>query len=346
MQIIRPVQRDDLDALLSLAQHTSYGLTTLPRDRALLERRIRHSLRAFATELDEPPAGEQYLMVMEETDTGQIVGTCGVVAKVGGFEPFYAYRLQSRVHESKSLGVRKAIQTLNLDQVHDGPCEIGSLFLEPEARQPGSGRTLSLARFLLIANRPGRFETPLIAEMRGVIDERGASPFWDAIGRHFFDLDLPTADYLTLVNKKFIAELMPEHPIYVPLLPPAAQAVIGQVHDHTTPALRILESEGFHRTAMVDIFEAGPMMQCEQSNVRAIRDSQTAPIKRIESGPFNEPTYLLATTNGTFRAAASLVAFDDEGQLIVPTATARALELEAGQTLRYVALKPRSNTPH
>ena len=49
----------------------------------------------------------------------------------------------------------------------------------------------------------------MIAEMRGVIDDQGRSAFWDAVGKHFFEIDFPKADYLSMVNKKFIADLMP-----------------------------------------------------------------------------------------------------------------------------------------
>ena len=68
-----------------------------------------------------------------------------------------------------------------------------------------------------------------------MIDDKGRSAFWDAVGKHFFGIDLVKADYLSMVNKKFIADLMPRFPLYVPLLPPAAQAVIGQVHPETRP---------------------------------------------------------------------------------------------------------------
>ena len=340
MQIIRPVQPEDLDQLLALAHYTTFGLTTLPKDKALLERRIRQSVRAFTYEPNDPAGGEQYLLVMEDTDARRLVGTCGIVTKVGGFDPFYSYELRTSVHESKTLGVRKEIRTLNLVAEHDGPAEIGSLFLEPSARQPGVGRALSLARFLLVAQMPQRFESTVIAEMRGVIDDDGGSPFWDALGRHFFDLDLPTADYLSVVNKKFIAELMPEHPIYVPLLPAPAQAVIGQVHDHTAPALRILESEGFERTNHVDIFEAGPLVQCPRDDIRAVRESRSATVGAIDDKPASpgEASHLVATEQGAFRACRSALEPGD-GSVTLPRDTAEALGVQRNDIVRHVRLR-------
>ena len=74
-----------------------------------------------------------------------------------------------------------------------------------------------------------------------------------------------------MVNKKFIADLMPRHPIYVTLLPAEAQRVIGQVHESSKPALKNLEAEGFRFNGMVDIFDAGPCVGCARDQIRTVR---------------------------------------------------------------------------
>jgi len=56
--VVRPVAKEDLDGLLELAHLASFGLTTLPKDRGLLARRIRESLRAFDRIDDTEPHGE------------------------------------------------------------------------------------------------------------------------------------------------------------------------------------------------------------------------------------------------------------------------------------------------
>ena len=87
MIIIRPIEPSDLDSLSALADQTLFGLTTLPRDRELLRERIHESRRSFESKTKKP-RGETYLFVMEDRQTGKVVGTCGIDAKVGGFEPF------------------------------------------------------------------------------------------------------------------------------------------------------------------------------------------------------------------------------------------------------------------
>ena len=340
MLVIRPVRGEDIDDLLELASLATFGLTTLPNDKKLLERRIDDSLRGFEKVEGEQPRGESYLFVMHDTDTGKVIGTAGVVSKVGGFLPFYAYRVDTTVHESKMLNVRKEIPTLHLVMEHNGPCEIGSLFLHPDYRKGGNGRALSLVRFLFIAEYPDFFDPEVIAELRGIVDERGRSAFWDAVGKHFFDLEYPKSDYLSVVNKEFIGDLMPRHSIYIPLLPKEAQNVIGKVHEKTEPALKILQGEGFRFQNMVDIFDAGPVVSCPRDEIRAARESIKAPIAEITNKSIDSPPYVVSNARREFRACQCNLAFDDRGGVILTSPVAEALNANAGDNVRYATLRP------
>jgi len=336
MIIIRPVKQTDLDALLALASDAGYGLTTLPHDRELLRKKILKSERSFRDKGD-CPAGEAFLFVAEDLETRRVVGTSGIVSKVGGFQPFYAYRLESSMHQSEIRGVHKEIQTLHLIAEHNGPSEIGSLFLAPDFRRDSNGRLLSLARFLFMAEYAACFDPVVVAELRGVIDATGRSPFWDALGRHFFDVELPKADYLTMVDKRFIADLMPRHPIYTPLLPIEAQKVIGEVHQQTRPALKLLESEGFHFAKMVDIFDAGPVVTCRLQDIRATRESRDAIVTEIIEAEVESELFLIATTRPEFRACAGRLNL--AYGVGVPPEIATALGVVAGDRIRFVPLK-------
>lgn len=338
MDVIRPVTLDDLESLYALSEEATYGLTTLPHDRDLLAKRITGSLDGFS-KLSESPRGEPYLFVLEDISTGNIIGTTGVVSKVGGFEPFYAYRIEESLHESKALKVKKTIGTLHLYTDHDGPSEIGTLFLAPESRGGGRGRLLSLIRFLFMAEFPKYFGKEVIAELRGFIDDEGRSPFWDALGKHFFDVDLATADVLSATNKRFIADLMPTHPIYIPLLPSEAQAVIGTVHEHTKPARKLLEGEGFRFNGMVDIFEAGPVLACKTSRVRAVHDSRKSKVTQIVDEPIDAVPCIVSNTERDFRGAMGKIQLDAAGGAIIERVLALALQVKVGEAIRFVAAR-------
>jgi len=343
MLVIRPIAMQDLAALESLTALTGYGLTTLPRDTKLLGRRIRASLRGFEKLTDDDrPRGETYLFVLEDLATGQIVGTSGIISKVGGFEPFYAYRIEISVHESKMLNVRKEIRALHLVEEHDGPCEIGSLFLSPQYRRGGAGRLLSLCRFLFMAQFPEYFDPVVIAEMRGVVDEKGHSPLWDALGRHFFDIDYPTADYLSMVNKRFIADLMPKHPIYIPLLSAEAQQVIGKVHKQTEPAMKMLADEGFTRCGLVDIFEGGPVVKCALGDIRAVKQSIVAAVEQIVDKPLESEPHIICNARQDFRACQGPVQLTPDGGARINIQQAMALRLRIGDPMRFITARPPS----
>src|SRR5207244_699397 len=135
------------------------------------------------------------------------------------------------------------------------------------------GRLLQLVRFLFMAEHPQCFESTVVSEIRGVVDAAGRSPFWDALGQHFFDIDFAEADRLSIVNKRFIADLMPRHPIYIPLLPKTAQEVIGKPHPESQRAVTNLEAQGFKFNNQVDIFDAGPVMICPRDEVKTVKRS-------------------------------------------------------------------------
>lgn len=334
MFVFRPIRDRDLPGLVRLASGIAGGLTTLPPDRKFLQERIDDSLQAFNARVRQP-GGEWYLFVLEDTDKGEIVGTSGVAARVGGFEPWYSYEIRTERFEHRPLHIEKEMRVLHLKEEHRGPTEIGSLYLRPDRRRGGNGRLLSLARFLFIAAFPRRFTDAVIAEMRGYIDQTGRSPFWEGVGRHFFDFDFYRADLLSgLGNKEFIRDLMPDHPIYVALLAPEVQAAIGRVHHDTEPALALLNSEGFAATNEVDIFDAGPQLRAPTSEIRTVRQARAARIRSaaapLSPGPAG---YLLANGALDFRAVAGNAELNADGSVTLDSAAAGALELEAGDTV-------------
>ncbi|HCF79855.1 MAG TPA: arginine N-succinyltransferase, partial [Glaciecola sp.] len=244
MNIIRPIRTSDFTALYEIAEESGVGFTSLPVNDNLLAKKITRSEASFTKEVSSPK-NESYLFVMQDSTTEAVVGTCGIEACVGIEDAFYHYHLGKVVHASRELNIHNTVEILTVCNDYSGISEICTLFLREPARQPNMGRFLSKVRFLFMAEHQHRFTDRVIAEMRGVSDENGRSPFWEWLEKHFFSMDFPTVDYLTGIgNKVFIAELMPKYPIYVNLLSQAAQAAIGKVHDKTKPALALLEKEG------------------------------------------------------------------------------------------------------
>ena len=289
MYLIRPIVSDELEVLFKMAQDSGVGVTTLPANHDRMAAKINRSVKSFADQVEQKDA--LYLFVLEDSESHEIVGICAIESQIGHQDVWYNYRLGNTVHASQELGVHKQIATLFLSNDQTGMTELCTLYLKPQYRKGMNGRFLSKSRYLFLAEFSERFSEYVIAEMRGYSDAQGHSPFWESLGKHFFSMEFRKADYLTgLGNKAFIAELMPKYPIYVPFLSADAQAVIGRVHENTEPALALLEQEGFRKNNYLDIFDAGPSVQCRLRDIRAVRASRLFRVKvRKDVAAIKEP---------------------------------------------------------
>jgi hypothetical protein len=122
-----------------------------------------------------------------------------------------------------------------------------------------------------------RFADRILAELRGIIDERGGSPFWDGVAGRFFGMSFQEADYFNAINgHQFIADLMPKHPVYIAMLPETARTAIGLPHPSGRAAMRMLEAEGFAYEGYVDIFDGGPTMTARTDRVASVANARQA----------------------------------------------------------------------
>ena len=290
-----------------------------------------------------PRAPEQYFFVLEDARTRDLVGTSGIMARVGGFDPFYSYQVRNERISHAPLGIERQMAVLHLKTSHKGPSEICSLFLHPKLRASGLGRLLSLGRFLFMAAFPARFDPEVIAELRGFLDHDNRSPFWDSVGRHFFQDDFHAADVLSgLGEKDFIRDLMPRHPIYIPLLPPEVQAVIGRVHRETEPAKRLLLDEGFSETDEVDIFDAGPLLRAKRERIRTIRSRKQTVLRALHpKAPPGASRALIANASLKFRSCLGLVRINADTSVDLDAATAKRLQLAVGDEIQFLPLGER-----
>lgn len=348
---IRPIARDDLPGIFALSERTGTGLTTLPADRERLAERIERSLESFAGRARAADACYVFVLVQGEgTGSAQgnaVVGISAIEAAVGLTEPWYNYHVGTLVHASRQLAVYTTAPTLFLGNDHTGNSELCSLFLDQAFRQGKNGVLLAKSRLLFIAEFADRFANKIIAELRGRLDADGRSPFWEGLGRHFFAMEYSTADYLTGIGQKsFIAELMPRHPVYVNLLPPTAREAIGMVHADTEPARAMLEQEGFRYEGYVDIFDAGPTLECFRDNIHAVRQSQVVPVTLEEEDPVpdsltDDILWLVCNRHfADFRAIVVSAPPRTDRFPLLPYAAA-ALRIGEGDTVRVVPLSPR-----
>ncbi|MBW6523479.1 arginine N-succinyltransferase [Sphingomonas sp. RHCKR47] len=281
--VVRAATEADLPHLYEMAKLTGGGFTNLPPDRKALSAKLARSREAFARE-GGPVTDELFVLILENTATREVRGTCQIFTMVGQQHPFYSYRIGTLTQHSRELDRTFRAEMLTLTTDLEGCSEVGGLFLHPNERAGGLGLLLARARYLFIAMHRARFAPRILAELRGLIDEAGGSPFWDGLAGRFFGMNFQAADEFNAVNgHQFIADLMPKHPIYTAMLSETARAAIGKPHPSGRAAMRMLENEGFAFENYVDIFDGGPTMTARTDAVRSIRDARRATVVAIDA---------------------------------------------------------------
>jgi arginine N-succinyltransferase len=333
---LRAARVTDLEALYEMAKLTGGGFTNLPPDRAALKTKLERAEASFAKDSDTI-ADELFVLVLENGRTGAVRGTCQLMTQVGQRWPFYSYRLNTLTQYSQELDRTVRAELLSLVTDLEGSSEVGGLFLHPNERAGGLGLLLARSRYMFVAMHRQRFADRILAELRGIIDERGGSPFWDGVAGRFFGMSFQDADYFNAINgNQFIADLMPKHPVYIAMLSEDARSVIGVPHPTGRAAMRMLEDEGFRADGYVDIFDGGPTMVARTDNVTSVKNSCEATVTSLTVSE-GERAILATGQLGTFRACFGARVLDGEGGIAIDSASADLLDVCAGDKVWSVA---------
>ena len=329
MLIVRPVRISDLPVIETMAVDSGIGVTSLPNNREKLYEKIQTSLGAFEHEAVAGTGREYYMFVLE--DEGQVVGTASISASAGFEEPFYSYRSETMVHASRALKVNNRIHVLNMCHDLTGMVQLCGFYCRPNLPLRAL-ELLSRSRLLYMAAARERFGRRILVEMQGILDANAQSPFWDAIGRRFFNMDFPQVEQaFAQRSKTFIAELMPTYPIYVPLLPDSAQNAIGQIHPDFERPFNILSREGFEADNYIDIFDGGAVLTAEVDQLFSLRHQRRVLVEVSPVLPEGAEEMVISNhRSDQFALAQAHASLVDEVLFITPD-TARALSLTSGQ---------------
>jgi len=336
---VRPVTADDFESIYEMAKLTGGGFTNLPADRGTLVDKIIRSEQGFARDAQGPGA-DLFMFVLENVDTGQIRGTCQVFSQVGTESPFYSYRISTLTQTSKALGRTFRNEMLTLVTDFDGCSEVGGLFLHPEARAGGLGMLLARSRYLFIRQHRARFANKVLAELRGVMDTSGGSPFWDGIAGRFFGMGFAEADEFNATHgTQFIADLMPKTPIYTAMLSESARAVMGVPHPSGRAAMKMLEREGFAWDCYVDIFDGGPTMTVATDNIRTVREAREDVLGATfpEGGDGGQPMLVASGRLMDFACCWGRVKAEPDGSVALDSKAGAMLGITPGDTFLAAA---------
>ncbi len=330
---IRPVRTEDFKQLREFARVTGGGMTNLPNDDAALKGRIARAVESFAAGATSP-GDEVYMMVLEKD--GELMGTTGVFSSIGLKQGFINYKLIDEVHYSEEFNLTTRRTVLMPSHDFTGCAEVGMLFVAPNARQGGWGKLLARARYLFIAQKPEIIADHICAELRGWRGENGEQPFWESVGRHFFEMGFEDADLHNASHgNQFIQDLMPRHPVYTVFLSQAARACIGRPHKSAEPAMEMLRSEGFEWDQYIDIFDGGPLVDAKTHQIRTIVESRVKKVSSISADAGGAPLLMAAGAVETFRCVREDGRVDGDN-IAISSKTANALKVKVGDEIRCI----------
>ena len=333
---IRAAGPSDVGAFYDLAKLTGGGFTNLPAEKPTLEAKLARSEAGFSRG-GENPGDDLYVFMLENVETGQIRGTCQIFGAVGTDRPFYSYLISTLTQKSEELGRIFRNQTLNLTTDLEGFSEVGGLFLHPQERAGGLGMLLARSRYLFIKQHRPRFGDSVLAELRGVMDQSGNSPFWDAIGGRFFGMSFPEADEFNAIHgTQFIADLFPKTPVYVSMLAESARAVMGQPHPTGRAALKMLENEGFDWDGYIDIFDGGPTVTARTDKIKTVIEAEWARV----AGTTDQGGSTMMRAAGVkheFCACYAQVTRTDNGELLIDGKAMDMLNIGPGDRVLAVS---------
>lgn len=331
---LRPIRLADFDAVHGLAQKSGGGMTNLPQDANALKARIELALSSYEKNA-QAPNGEVYTIVLEKD--GQVIGVSAVFSAIGLQAGFVNYRINHEFYSSKELGKRIVRRVLIPTHDFTGAAEVGSLFVSPAIRGGGYGKLLARARYMFMAQRPHAFAERVCAELRGWRAPDGTQPFWNAVGRHFFEMGFEEADaHNSAHGNQFIEDMMPRYPVYAALLPKDARDCLGKPHENAVPAYKMLLAEGFAYNDYIDIFDGGPVVDTKVRDIKTVRESRLLKLTAIAEVEEGGDALLAAGELAAFRCCRAKARIEGE-EITVGRAAASALKVEPGAMVRWAA---------
>ena len=326
----------DLPEIERLALATPVGITSLPVDRE----RLSVIIEASEAAMDEDvvfTGDERYFFVLEDTDSGRLVGCSSIISAAGFSQPFHTFRNEMFVHASRESGLHNRIHVLSLCHDLTGHSLLTGFYLDPTWHSYPALKLNACGRLLFAASHPCRFADSIAVEVSGISDDGGGSPFWDGVCRHFLDVEYAEAERLgSSLGRGVLAELLPDYPLYVPMLPDAAQEAIGQVGPLSQRVYDILMQEGFESDNYVDIFDGGPVVQARLAALTSVRCSQVARVQIGQPLPAAGSWLVANEQIADFRACLCPLSWTAGEPVILDEKLARLLKVVDGDSLRMI----------
>jgi arginine N-succinyltransferase len=199
---------------------------------------------------------------------GATLASAELDAAIGLEVPRYWYQVGCMVLAAPELRLFHRQRTLLLCNDHTGAAELRALSIAggvDAAQGIAAVRTLvraALLRLRAAGQGPGAPEPALLVELPGVRADDGASPFWRALGAHFYEGDpAAAAQRLGPDWRSHAAALLPHEPLLASFLSADAQEALGRHATAAALAAEALRAEGLRGGRYVTIDDGGPVYE-------------------------------------------------------------------------------------
>jgi len=330
MFLIRSVRAGDFKFIYRLAKKlNSYNL---PADTRRLKEIIRCSVKSFRSQ-NLPIEKKQYLFVLENTRSHNVVGCSLIIARHGTPRlPHLAFGISSESLKSRTLHKTIRHQTLKLIADTRGYTEIGGLVTLPEYRghKARLGKQLSFARFLYMKRHRSQFCSKVLVEYFPKLSGNKGNKFWETVGHKFTGLSYSHADKLSINNKEFIMSLFPKTKLYCCMLREGVTKRLGEPGAGGKISLYMLEKMGFRFLNQIDPFDGGPNYGARFSQISAIQ--KTLYLKHREGAILkSSKTFLvMAENSGQVRICVSQIK-KSANKILLPAQTIDLLQIKSNE---------------
>lgn len=269
-------------------------------------------LAEWSLEAALPAAADETLLVAQaaasDDEPAVLMGALRLRQAVGMTLPRVWYHVGCTVHAASELGLFHRQRTLILGHDHTGASELADIVWACDdvavSEQAATLHLLVQTALLVLARHRGRYAERLIAELPGLRDSTGQSPFWQGLGRHFFSGD-PQAAAAThgAAWRTHVSALLPRQLIYTAFLPDAAQAAIAQAHPDALLLREVLEQAGLRYSHHVNVEDAGPLLEAPTDDLPSVRRARQWTLAESTQEGGAACLVLAGTADGAWRAS-------------------------------------------
>ncbi|RZL39394.1 MAG: hypothetical protein EOP35_03770 [Rubrivivax sp.] len=209
-----------------------------------------------------PAAVGERLALADGTASLRLVPRLGLGA--GQTLPRYHFHVGRVVHAAQELKLFRVQTTLLLGNDLTGQAELCDFQVSDAldaGRQADAWRHLVSAAVAHAQSNTADRGATLVAELPGLRNAAGESPFWQALGARFYRGDpLRAEQEFGEAWRSHLAALLPRQTIYLSFLGAEAEASVGQASASAAMLAQALAASGFEPSDHVRIDDGGPVL--------------------------------------------------------------------------------------